>query len=101
MMNNIDISDYEIDHVNGMRDDNRIENLRLATRQENARNMCITKRNSSGVKGVFFNTRKKSYEAVVAIGGGSIKHTFSNMVDAEKWVLLKRDELHKEFANHG
>src|SRR5262249_44867006 len=30
--------DGEIDHINGVRDDNHVENLRLATRSENAAN---------------------------------------------------------------
>ena len=42
----------EIDHRNGVRADNRIENLRLATEQQNAWNAKRRSDNSSGVKGV-------------------------------------------------
>jgi len=40
--------DHEIDHINGIRDDNRIENLRSVSRTENAKNTSIRTDNSSG-----------------------------------------------------
>lgn len=43
----------ELDHINCIRDDNRIENLRECTRNENMQNRKIaTKRSKSGVLGV-------------------------------------------------
>lgn len=42
----------EIDHINRIRDDNRLVNLRRATRQQNASNSPTHKRNKLGVKGV-------------------------------------------------
>lgn len=42
----------QIDHVNQNKTDNRIANLRPATRSENKMNVGINKANSSGVKGV-------------------------------------------------
>lgn len=44
--------DMEIDHINGVRDDNRIDNLRLATRLQNNGNTHKHKDNTSGLKGV-------------------------------------------------
>jgi len=44
--------DSSIDHVNGNNSDNRICNLRLADKFENAANRGIMKNNSSGFKGV-------------------------------------------------
>lgn len=42
----------QVDHVNQIRADNRIENLRLVTNKENHRNRTKQKNNSSGITGV-------------------------------------------------
>jgi len=41
-----------LDHLNGISDDNRIENLREASSGQNARNQSLNKNNSSGIRGV-------------------------------------------------
>jgi hypothetical protein len=42
----------QIDHINGIRDDNRIANLRLATASQNNQNKTVSNKNTSGIKGV-------------------------------------------------
>lgn len=42
----------QIDHINGDRQDNRIENLRLVSHAENCQNSKVRKHSKSGVKGV-------------------------------------------------
>lgn len=51
-MVNGDWPEGEIDHINGMRDDNRLINLRSVTRAENAKNIKLRSDNSSGFLGV-------------------------------------------------
>lgn len=60
----------EIDHINGLKDDNRWSNLREANRQENARNQGITKKNRSGLKGVSFHSRVGRWRAVIETDNG-------------------------------
>lgn len=47
-----------IDHINGIKSDNRIANLRLATVAENNRNRGRQSNNTSGFKGVIFHKGK-------------------------------------------
>lgn len=44
----------QLDHINGIRNDNRIENLRPATNSQNKANSKVNKNNlSTGIKGVY------------------------------------------------
>ena len=43
----------EVDHINGVKNDNRWENLRVVNKSENQRNARKRKDNKSGVTGVF------------------------------------------------
>lgn len=44
-----------IDHINMNRTDNRFCNLRCATREQNYANKGVSKRNTSGLKGIYFH----------------------------------------------
>lgn len=62
----------EIDHINGDKTDNRIENLRNVTRAENMRNCRRYSSNSSGVTGVYFDKRSGKWAAAIRSGGRHI-----------------------------
>lgn len=53
----------EIDHINGIKHDNRLCNLREATRSQNSLNRAITKRNTSKFKGVTFNKKTNKWQS--------------------------------------
>lgn len=55
----------QIDHINGLRADNRFENLREATALENNRNKIRMRNNSSGVNGVCFHRRDGNWRAYI------------------------------------
>jgi hypothetical protein len=61
--------DDEIDHINGDPGNNRIDNLRLATRQENQRNVGLRKNNTTGVPGVSWHTASGKFRAAIRTGG--------------------------------
>lgn len=87
----------EIDHINGIRTDNRLVNLRSVTRKENCKNQGRDKRNTSGVTGVCWDFRNAKW--LVRIGH---KHfgrfeSFQDAVAARKAAELKHN-FHK---NHG
>ena len=61
----------QIDHINGNKKDNRLENLRAVSSGENARNQKIPKNNTSGAIGVSFYKKGQYYQASIQINGKS------------------------------
>ena len=62
-----------IDHINGIKDDNRIANLREATNQQNLFNRGKYKNNTSGHKGVSFHKPANKFQAKIRINR-KLKH---------------------------
>jgi hypothetical protein len=62
----------DIDHVNGVRDDNRRANLREATASENLCNRGATAGNITGFKGVSWDKRNRNYRARIMVRGKQI-----------------------------
>ena len=56
-----------VDHINNDKQNNNINNLRWSTIQENIRNTGISKRNTSGIKGVSFNKNINKWESYISI----------------------------------
>lgn len=59
--------DYQMDHINGVRDDNRWANLRNCTRQENHQNRKLDKRNKSDHTGVHWCKTNKRFIAQIKV----------------------------------
>ena len=96
--------EQEIDHINGIRNDNRWCNLREATISENKHNMKLDKRNTAGYRNVRRASRgvDKPYYACVKNKGKQYFSTcFSTPEEASKAATKLRNELHGEYANHG
>lgn len=55
----------QIDHINGVKDDNRFENLREATASENRCNVAKLATNRSGLKGVFWAKQRQLWGAAI------------------------------------
>lgn len=91
-----------VDHSNGIRGDDRIENLREATPMLNAWNTRTKSTSTLKVKGVSWHKRDQVYQARIRHEGKE-KHlgVFDSLEKAEKCVREFREKHHKEFTNHG
>ena len=58
-----------IDHINGIRDDNRIRNLRSVTHKENHHNQKTPNSNTSGVMGVSLHKKTGKWQATISVEG--------------------------------
>tara|TARA_R110002153_G_scaffold41862_1_gene119330 strand:- start:24 stop:509 length:486 start_codon:yes stop_codon:yes gene_type:complete len=86
-----------IDHINGIKDDNRLCNLREATQQQNTYNQCISVNNTSGFKGV--NSRNGRYHARIQFNGKrKILGTFTTKEEAHLAYCEASIKHHKEFS---
>lgn len=61
-----------IDHINKVRSDNRIANIRLATLKENSKNQSIPRHNTSGIMGVGWRESRNHWYAQIASDGKNI-----------------------------
>lgn len=91
-----------IDHINGVKDDNRIENLRPATKAENCRNSITPSHNTSGLKGVSKMPRLSTWRARLSVNGVTKQVCgFKTKELAFEFLELWREMAHGKFANHG
>ncbi len=90
---------YEIDHVNGDKLDNRIENLRLATRGQNSMNKVAQINNTSGCKGVVWDSSIHRWRARLQ-KDGRMKYLgiYSDKSDAITAVMRAIHVEHGDFA---
>jgi hypothetical protein len=93
----------QIDHINRIKTDNRIDNLRDVSNSENQHNIGVRSHNQSGVTGVVWDSRSKKWKAQLIYENKRYNiGTFVNVVDAKaarenkfkEVSLSKQPELH-------
>lgn len=57
----------QVDHINGVKTDNRICNLREATNSQNGKNLKLSKANKTGVAGVCWSQRYQNYRSYIKV----------------------------------
>lgn len=87
---------YVIDHINGVTDDNRLDNLRICSHRQNLRNM--KKKDTELPLGVYFDKSRGTYKASVGLGekGKAVFKRFKSVDDAVLW----RNSMTKELGYH-
>lgn len=92
----------EVDHIDGDKRNNRVENLRAATRSQNQYNIQVGRKNTSGIKGVYWHKQRQKWHARVKFRGKPVSAgLFADKQSAKAAVEQLREQLHKEFKNHG
>ena len=91
----------EIDHINGVKTDNRLSNLREATRSQNEWNSPMRKANTSGYKGVGatkggrWQARIKQFDKYTYLG------TFDTAEEAHQAYCAEAKKRFGQYANDG
>lgn len=91
----------QIDHIDHIRTNNRWNNLREVTHQENHRNRTVNSNSASGITGVYWDKCAEKWRACIVIDGNN-KHIgfFDDINDAA--AARKCEELLYNFHdNHG
>jgi len=90
-----------IDHINHIRNDNRISNLREVDISANQKNMSKSKANSSGVTGVVLDTRQGKWLALIGVKGKLIRIGIYEDKNEAICARLHANKLYGFHQNHG
>lgn len=89
-----------LDHIDGSPLNNRIENLRPATNQQNQRNMRSHKNSTSKYLGVCWDKSRNKWKASIRVNGKSKNiGRFTDEIEAAKAYDKEAREHFGEFAN--
>lgn len=89
-----------IDHADGDKLNNRPDNLRLCSAAQNLHNMRLTRRNTSGVKGLSYSYTRHVWVGAIHCRGKAHKFQSKCRTTVEQWIAETRARLHGEFARN-
>lgn len=86
-----------VDHINGIRNDNRWCNIRTASMAENSKNCKLRSDNKSGVPGVFFRKEQNKWRAKISHKG---KRISLGQFATKEEAIQARIEAEKKYGYH-
>ncbi len=90
-------NEEQVDHKNGVRDDNRFSNLRLCSNFENSLNRPV--RGKSKYRGVYFDSVNQKWRAETYLDGK--KKTLGRFITEEDaynaWLTVNKEKYNPEF----
>ena len=90
-----------IDHIDGDRHNNKIENLRSIPFRENSLNQAKSSKNTSGVVGVYWEKERNLWRASISHGGKEIRlGRYKTLIDAVA-ERMRAEKLYGYHKNHG
>ena len=90
-----------VDHINGIRTDNRIKNLRSVTKRENSLNRAMSSKNTSGHTGVVWIKHIKKWQAKIKIHGKQISLGFFSEINDAVKARRNAEAEYGFHKNHG
>jgi hypothetical protein len=91
---------FEIDHIDGVRQNNLVSNLRDVSRRQNNCNRRVRKDSTSGILGVYWEARRKKWVIDARLNGERRIGSFSTIEEAA--AARKRVDVELGFhPNHG
>lgn len=91
----------QIDHINGIRSDNRLSNLRVVSCQENCKNLKIKATNLSGVLGVSWCRGNELWRARIKVDGRDRHLGYFQELEAARSARRLAEEQFGYHKNHG
>ena len=91
--------DFDIDHINGNKSDNRLCNLRAASRSENNCNSVIRSDSTTKYRNVHLFKRTGKYQVQVRFNGKRYNGGYYDTAEQANIIAIAmRKQLHGEFA---
>lgn len=93
--------DGEIDHINGIRDDNSISNLRVVSRSTNMKNVAKSSKNTSGFTGVCWDRARSKWKVSIQVGGKVYNIGRYDILEDACKARIQAEVIHGFHENHG